>query len=87
MKISIIADDRYIIIDGRPVRMEALDIDPMYHAVQFDTDKGWGEIEYKEIDRDGAGPEPAYKPRNEPVLPSTSKTCSAYRCRPPLKSC
>jgi hypothetical protein len=68
MKISIIADDRYIIIDGRPVRMEALDIDPMYHAVQFDTDKGWGEIEYKEIDRDGAGPEPAYKPRNEPVL-------------------
>ena len=68
MIVSIIADDNIMVLGGRVARVDLSGIDPMYHAVQFNTDKGWGEIEYREIDRDGDGPEPPYKPRNEIIL-------------------
>lgn len=47
MKITIIPSDEIVIIDrvGRRINMSG--IDPQIHAVQFDTVKGSGEVEFK----------------------------------------
>lgn len=57
MKLTIISDDKTVIIDGVYKYLENLVIDANIHAVQwYDT---WGEIEYRST-RDG-------KPQNEVI--------------------
>lgn len=57
MRLTIISDDKTVIIDGVYKHLENLVIDANIHAVQwYDT---WGEIEYRST-RDG-------KPQNEVI--------------------
>lgn len=47
MKITIIPSDSIVGVDGLYRRVDVSDIDPAIHAVQFDTAKAAGEIEYR----------------------------------------
>ncbi len=53
MKISIIADDRAIVVDGSAAinvsNFSDLGIHPLVHAVQYDTESERGEVEYKQL--------------------------------------
>ncbi len=69
MRVSIIVDDRRVIVDGMATYLMDFDWQPFsdVHAVQADIAKDRAEIEFKTIDPDGDGPLPAYKPPNEIV--------------------
>lgn len=70
MKVTIVAEDNLVLIDGRAVKvmgMVLLPELPEIHAVQYDTDTGRGELEYKTVDIDGDGPIPSYKPQNDRI--------------------
>lgn len=47
MRVTIIADDNAVYVDGEAITVDLTGIDPDIHAVQFDADAGIGEIEYK----------------------------------------
>lgn len=68
MRFTLVPDDKLICIDSVAVHVDSLDgIDPNITAVQYDDAKGWGEIEFREVDPDGDGPELPYKPANEKI--------------------
>lgn len=47
MRITIIADDGLVGIDGEFRKVDLSDLDPAIHAVQFDTVAGAGHVEFK----------------------------------------
>ena len=67
MRMTMIADDNLVIVDGMGRKVPNLSelIDPSVHAMQwYET---WGEVEFRSIDPDGDGPELPYKPPNEKI--------------------
>ena len=83
MKITIIAEDRLVGVDGMFVTVPELtldiegDPDPRkIHAVQFDTSEEWGEIEYRQVSGE-PGKRP-YKPSNDPLGPEEFKDRFAH---------
>jgi hypothetical protein len=65
MRITIIAADRTVYIDGRAVRLAAVELPEIVAVVQYDTERNFGWFEFQEIDEDGPeGPLPPIKPPN-----------------------
>jgi len=46
MRITIIQGDGVVGVDGLFLRVDLSGLDPAIHAIQFDTDRGLGSIEY-----------------------------------------
>jgi hypothetical protein len=51
MRLTIVADDKLVIVDGRALKIDLTGLDSRIHAVQWDGAKG--EIEYRAHDEDG----------------------------------
>lgn len=67
MRVTIIVPDKRVRVEDVWVKLSDFDWTPFadVHAVQAWLDKDRAEVEFKEVDPDGDGPLPSYKPPNE----------------------
>lgn len=67
MRVSIIVPNKRVSVDGTGVKLKDFDWAPYadIRAVQGWLDRDRAEVEFKEIDPDGDGPLPSYKPPNK----------------------
>lgn len=73
MRASIVTPDNRVTLDGRRVKIDLAKYGALagIHAITADTERDRCEIEYAEVDPDGPGPLPSFKPPNELIDAAT----------------